>query len=390
MNTLDIVSWDHSPPVYDHLICKEISTPGNTGSTVLVPYCMSCKQGTTTTQEQPKVTLKKCSRCKLIYYCSQACQKEDHAQHKKRCIYYAKCAQKVEQEVTRLNDTSMDGASDPFGPPERPFETAVGSFWGIFGTRDYMRAQMSLNRMQLYFASMTNLKELWQLGLDNSLELLRLCSSDNSGIRFCVPFLLMNLNRDDDAFAFCKYWIHDSEHERDETRAGMHRDSQKGDWMYERKDGMRFDSMDEWFPSPFHTRFTLALCLIKIRLISDVSVLRQNVDSFVDTTGLDDEGVSSIVGGFVLDEKSRNVNLEEERRTVHRLMDVIHGANPTVLPAILNPGPLLRQSPPSYYSPGDPTEAYSLVQDAMPSFRQNDLAMRLLEERFGPNPTYPH
>ena len=46
------------------------------------------------------------------------------------------------------------------------------------------------------------MKKAREIHISSSLELLRLSMRDNIGVRFGVPFLLLKLNRDDDAFSF--------------------------------------------------------------------------------------------------------------------------------------------------------------------------------------------
>lgn len=56
----------------------------------------------------------------------------------------------------------------------------------------------------------TDTKESKEIVLSEYLEMLRLCSGDDLGLGFRVPFLLMGLGADhddDDAFDFCCHWL---------------------------------------------------------------------------------------------------------------------------------------------------------------------------------------
>ena len=125
------ISWDYPSPVYKYLI-----SDGNRyecGPHNLKLYCMTCKKG-----EEKNVKLNRCSRCKVVYYCNQECQKQDFARHQKECKDYAKCMKIVNEQRELLNNST--DADDPFGPPEHPF------FWEIFDKRDFMRASLALTK----------------------------------------------------------------------------------------------------------------------------------------------------------------------------------------------------------------------------------------------------
>ena len=359
------ISWDYPSPVYKYLI-----SDGNRyecGPHNLKLYCMTCKKG-----EEKNVKLNRCSRCKVVYYCNQECQKQDFARHQKECKDYAKCMKIVNEQRELLNNST--DADDPFGPPEHPF------FWEIFDKRDFMRASLALTKKQMSFALMSNMLKMWELCLNNSLELLRLSRNDNMGVRYCVPFLLLRVNRDDDAFSFCKYWILDIKVGIDTEK---HYQSKKGDWLYERKKNIRFDKIDEKYFESMSTAFALAMCLIKIRLVDYTRKVQKEIEDI----GLETNGVGSIVQSFM----HTKVDLVYENKTVERLLDYIHKSNPTVLPAILNPGPLLNQESPSMYCSGNPSEAYEIVFNArIAGFHKNVLAESLLTQRFGTKPSYPY
>lgn len=60
-----------------------------------------------------------------------------------------------------------------------------GHFWGIVETRDYMRgARVDLKELIHSIAYWEETIELWEKVLLRYSEMLRLCSSDNLGLRF--------------------------------------------------------------------------------------------------------------------------------------------------------------------------------------------------------------
>mmetsp|Transcript_15023 Transcript_15023/g.22098 ORF Transcript_15023/g.22098 Transcript_15023/m.22098 type:complete len:129 (+) Transcript_15023:525-911(+) len=77
--------------------------------------------------------------------------------------------------------------------------------------------------------------------------MLRLSSSDNLGIRYRFPFVLINLNRDDDAYCFIRYWMDDYDSNY-EVREKKHERSQKGNWLYLKEEGARFGDILQEVP----------------------------------------------------------------------------------------------------------------------------------------------
>lgn len=77
----------------------------------------------------------RCARCKVMLYCSREHQKWDYENHKPACSAVAHSKVHLDDEEQKLRSEPGDG----FMMPANPFETSVGHFWGILGTRDYMR-----------------------------------------------------------------------------------------------------------------------------------------------------------------------------------------------------------------------------------------------------------
>lgn len=80
------------------------------------PFCNSC--GTL-------AQLSRCSRCKMVWYCSVDCQKSDFTQHKRVCRDIASKQAVVDRETAELQSFSNWHNDDT----TNLFETAVGSFW---------------------------------------------------------------------------------------------------------------------------------------------------------------------------------------------------------------------------------------------------------------------
>lgn len=76
--------------------------------------------------------------------------------------------------------------------PANAFETDVGHFWGLVHTRDYMRARFALADMLRRIGTLDSIAE----ALSHLQDMMRLCRSDNMGVRDLVPPMMLQLDRD--------------------------------------------------------------------------------------------------------------------------------------------------------------------------------------------------
>jgi hypothetical protein len=203
---------------------------------------------------------------------------------------------------------------------------------------------------------------------DHYQELLRLCRGDNLGTRFLFPAALLRLDRDDDAYAFCRYWIKEAD---DDAADELHANSKEGDWLYGREPNCRFnDILKEVDHSGLKytgLAILMGLLIVKMRVVAvlEAQKLREGAD-------------------FMLDDK-----LAEQKAHRDGLLDLVHQSNETMLPALLHPAPLLSQGLPPYYSPGKPSEAGMLLEDTLHLWDCIPGAKENLKERFGTDtPSY--
>jgi len=94
------------------------------------------------------------------------------------------------------------GLVEDDGAPFDVFTEYRGRFWGMVETRDFMRAKYGY----LKALEQCRTRDGLQMVLDHALECLRLCSSDNLGVRFLVPSLLLILHKTQEAYDFVKWW----------------------------------------------------------------------------------------------------------------------------------------------------------------------------------------
>jgi len=144
----------------------------------------------------------RCSACQAVHYCGRDHQTSDRPTHKKACTIVKKARVKLDQEETNLRELPSD-----FLTPPNLFENAVGHFWGYIETRPYMRARYGLvDKLLMNFGGAGAPVDVVQTCLDHLLDMIRLCRSDNMGVRDSIPALYIRLGRDQDAYDFMKWY----------------------------------------------------------------------------------------------------------------------------------------------------------------------------------------
>ncbi|TPX12694.1 uncharacterized protein E0L32_000871 [Thyridium curvatum] len=119
------------------------------------------------------------------------------AQHKATCNKIKKARAKLAQE-----DHGVRNATPDFMTPANAFETDAGRFWGILSTRDYMRARYGLAEYLRLSGTLDGVQE----ALSHMQDMIRLCRSDNMGLRDLVPALMLRLDLDQECYDFVKWW----------------------------------------------------------------------------------------------------------------------------------------------------------------------------------------
>lgn len=351
-----------------------------------IPWCATC-------HSRPEAGLLCCSRCHTAWYCNSNCQRAHYKSgHKQICLAVAKDLKKVEQLAIPLRNTPFD--DDP--EPQNIFETQIGRFSLGEQTRTYMFSRHELVESYFHAAFDVEIKEVWEKALFHALVLLREDASDPRGMMFVTPFILLYLNRDDDAFDFIRYWVNvtfivDNQESVMELM-GRHFQSKEGECFFPQEKNSRFQDIFEACPKSNEQdvllAFLVALLIIKLRLIAAYDATSKSIDLAFDETagGHHIQEVKDAVKTMLIDEKVVNIN--SQRQQVERLVTVIDRNNPSMLPAILNPLPLLNQSRPPPNIRGDPSKVYDIVNHCNRCFLRIPGAQLMLEQRYGPNPAY--
>jgi hypothetical protein len=278
-----------------------------------------------------------CSRCKVILYCNREHQAANRAAHKSACNTIARATALVGVEEQKLRNHPGDILMDP-----NPFENSVGHFWGIIETRDYMRARFALTEA----LQKVKTRHSAQAQLDHFMDMLRLCRSDNLGVRWIVPGLMLRLKKDQECYDFVKWW----------NITGERGDYDWGDMdlpHLDIKNADVFESVEYLCGEFIDLHQKLAIALLKIKLMIDLTALTNSglVGHKVPQEILDriktHIALSPIIteNKDIMERKDHTAVIEELITQVHMLYGAVENANQHFWPALLNPGTHLNARP---------------------------------------------
>ena len=341
--------------------------------------CLKCRM------PESQKQLKTCKKCLLATYCGKECQIADWSEHKAVCKGIKADAVSTEKEFNLLRqEEDMENA----------FEDHVGHFWGILETRDYCRARRDLAMKTHKLAKTTKSPKALKAAVDNMLDLLRLIHSDNLGLRGVVPFLMLDQDRDDDAYNFVKWWTTIDPDGRYDW--GQVPRSQPGEWLYLRDQDVKEDLLIRPGKKDFHVQLAhlATIILIKARLISKAQEINLKGEAALQKL-LEESGRSHGQVELPLHAIRNHLallsdqELKRQNALVDKYLQKLLSMNHILAKAVINPDPLLSREPPHYMSAGSPEEAYSVLDFSLHLFQANALLMSKISQLVGPSPSYP-
>jgi hypothetical protein len=206
---------------------------------------------------------------------------------------------------------------------ENLFDTRAGDFGGFDETQNYMEARTHLADSYWTAAYDSEVKEVWEKALFHYLELLRLDASYKCEVRFRVPFILLYLNRDDEAYAFIRYWLNFGNQDYDEVVA-RHGRSHEGDWMYPFEPNCRFLDIFKECPNTedLMEPYIVALAVIKLRIVASYcSIMRSINFAFDQTDAKRIQEVQLNAQEMLVDS---DIDIDNQREQLDRLVSKIH------------------------------------------------------------------
>ena len=283
-----------------------------------------------------------------MFYCSREHQTEHFPVHKRACRGVSFAEERVDEEEQELRLKPPD-----IFMPENVFETSVGHFWGIFETRDYMRARFGVvEALQEIKTHDSVEKQLYHLT-----DIMRLNRSDNIGVRHLVPALMLRLRRDQDAYDFIKWY----------ATTGMRGDYDWGDMslgFLDVKNADVFEPVD-YLCEQFHAlNHQSQATLLKIKLLLDLKNLR------ISTRAVGDKVPTEILDGIraniplspiitenndILHRGDHTEMIEKLHAQIEKLYGAVIKSNKHFWPALLKPDQHLGEKP-GMYSPGSVEE----------------------------------
>ena len=331
------------------------------------PQCPVCLSN----GNNASATLLLCQGCHVTHYCGRDHQVADREAHKRVCNGVKKAQKKLDHEESTLRNLPPDAFM-----PARIFEESAGHFWGILETRDYMRARYALIEALLKVKSYAAVKAAH----DHAMDCLRLCRSDNMGVRFIVPALKLRLGQDQGCYDFIK-WHATTGQQSDYDWGDLDNPflDLKGEDVFEELPAM---STHRWG----HLSHTVALTLLKLRLKLNVQILQKTsiIGSKVPQEIMDNIRGQAV--GNIVSERKDIMNatdltpLNKKLDTqIQALIEGVKRQNPHFWKGLLQPENHLTARPEAY-SPGSVQEMQLVLQSSYNSWIETPSAMDLLRE----------
>eukprot|EP01084_Bolivina_argentea_P276557 471901_1 len=343
------------------------------------PQCFNC--------DKTVNNLKKCSRCKLVYYCSQNCQKDAFQDHKEFCKKFNKLQKAVQKQAQKLTKNGYFKDEN------------VGHFWQNIETRNYCYIRNSLASHILIEARSKEIKPMYESALDHYMELLRLCHGDNLSVRDEAIFILLRLNRIEDAYNFIKWWMTIDLNEN--YNWNQPPISKQGEWLYLQNEDIHEDLLQiihqKRHQRVLNLNFLASLFLIKMQIIyrlhlidRQIKCIRELLQSefqLNDKNRIENTISLYLAGG---NEKYIDDMISEQLEYANKYLDKMMERNEIFLKAVINPQPMIKHALPNGYMFGSPEEAYLVMRRCRKLFMGTDGTFYKITQRVGKHPQYEY
>ncbi|TKX22838.1 hypothetical protein C1H76_4872 [Elsinoe australis] len=244
-------------------------------------------------------------------------------------------------------------------------------------TRDYMRARCAYYEALMLIPT----KEAIKAQLDNALDMLRLCRGDNCGVRSSVPSLMIQLDQDQEAYDFIKWWETD----------GNKSDYDWGDMdlPYLNVKGADVFEPVDWLNRRFgDLGYTTAVVLLKIKLQRDLLALKDPATLLgrVPQEIVDNIARNNVRSPIIANDKQilsasdHTALIKTLDDQIAALIRMIEKQNPFFWKILLTASPPF---PPLPYSHGSKEEAQNVLRDSYGAWKDAVGAMDLVRTKLG-------
>lgn len=321
--------------------------------------------------------LQRCSGCQAVFYCGREHQVNHRESHKRACTTVRKALTALSREEQKLRSRQQGGS---FAGADL-FEEQAGHFWGILETRDYMQARYAVVERTLdHFGN----EDAVRSSLDHVTDMLRLCRSDNLGVRDIAPALYLRLGRDQECYDFLKWW----------ATTGEEGDYDWGDMDEPYLDVEGADVLESpeglWTGGWIQLGHAASVALIKVRVLLDLQHMQNATRAFEGAAPreiIDEIRGGELVSGVVASRKDI-VQASAERTAelvglvkgqVKMLFDTIARYNPAFWRMLLDPRSRPARRPDSY-SPRSEEEAALIVMYSYEAWRETPGSIEVMRK----------
>ncbi|PWY72275.1 hypothetical protein BO70DRAFT_413915 [Aspergillus heteromorphus CBS 117.55] len=324
------------------------------------------------------VDLKLCGSCRAMHYCSSEHQMMHHATHRPTCELVRKARERFKFEEGQAmiacdGPINLANVNDTFGA-----DYLVVHFY----LNGYLNSRQSLIRSLQHIRTRTAVEEQ----LRHLMGVLEIMRSDEMGLRFLIPALMLRLNEDQKCYDFMKWYSLQGSRRYD---AWSNPDMP----FLDLKDADAFEDVtfvaDEWNINPISQGINSAITLglLKLRIILDLQTLQASAAAI--GRYLPVELLVMIQGYVVRSDIVANKrallekidHAEEIARLEAQVLQLLESAqrfNPRIWPLILS-----RRTVPMTptFDPGTLEEAQNVVAQCSPGWAETPGAIEYLEKR---------
>jgi len=399
-------------------------------------YCASCYKTNTSetkTRDLSNRALLKCTACKAVFYCGRECQKNDWENHRQECRGIKKARSKLQSELDsfteiapmvldhlvssgtiQLSERQLQIQEERMQRQFRPgrcgpvltTDAAFESFYGhqsarlepcmhsVFDVIEKLESSVARTRLECVREEILELVVNLKRNTHNSVPDITGTSIDQT---------LIKLYRDDDAVAYMWYLV--KTHHQDPEHVTDHEylmAPKPGDWPFptHTPQGVRLnrftDILDEtMIPSRelemflwrYGPEIFMDLLLVKMRVLTVHRIQTEKLESFVSTSAaksLPPDLVRTKLAPFFVELHSDMGAAMQQQTT--RLLAILQVRNPTMLPTLLHPEPVLKRSQEEKDAEkeqgiveGQPPEAYVLAEHFYTAYGEERMVVQTMK-----------